>query len=860
MNSGRKEFNLQSDRLKYFDTLEIVNWKETGVGEPESWPQSLHTSFEIIQNVPFPMAVAWGEEYCILANVPFQQLLHRIGFLSKTGISASNVFSERWPKMKIEFDKVIHQKVQSSSLSMPGDEENTFNFKLSSIRLESGNPGGILITASEITQNQGITKDIYNSNETLEFVVDAAELATWDFNPATNEFTANTRLKEWYGLTSDQSIPLPEALARISEKDRDRVIKAIATALDYSSGSRYDLVYGITDGVTGRERIVKAKGKAYFDENKIAYRFNGTLEDITVEVLARRALEESEQRFRTIADTTPSLIWMSGTDGLCHFFNKGWLDFTGRTMEQEIGNGWIQGVHPDDFERCLAIYLTGFNSRKEFFMEYRLRYHDGTYHWISEKGVPHLDIDGTFLGYIGGCMDIDEQKNFAAELEYKVAERTSQLRESTIKLEESNAKLNAKNRDLEFRILSEFSESFAGYKTGKEFFSSLIQDLSVKSQMDYVLLGELLPVGENFYDIKCIAVSAFGKIAENFQYPLFDGPCWQVISGNVYSYPKECRITFPENETVSQFNVEGYMGYPLYDNQGQVTGLVAAMHQEEIKEFSYVESLLKIVAKRAELELERIKNENKLAEQNKELQRQNAELDSFNHIASHDLQEPLRKIQTFINLIEETEHEHISPSGKGYFARITASARRMQNLITDLLTYSRANSSEIHFVEVDLNELIEEVKADLSVSAQQKNSTITCGELPVLKVLPLQMHQLFLNLIENSIKYSEPDRDPVIKIAATVINGQKITEFDHADINQNYWKISIEDNGIGFDQQYEYKIFELFQRLHSRNQYEGTGIGLAICKKIVTSHGGYISAQSYPGIGSVFNIFLPFRL
>ncbi len=859
MNSGRKEFNLQSDRLKYFDTLEIVNWKETGVGEPESWPQSLHTSFEIIQNVPFPMAVAWGEEYCILANEAFKKLLKHIGFLSETATPARMIFLDKWSKIEPEFNDLINLNTETSSFSIYDSEENSCEFKLTIIKLENGNTGGILITASEITKDQSALKELYDSREALEFVVDAADLATWDYNPATNEFTANKRLKEWYGLSADRAIPLPEALARISEKDRSQVVKAIENALDYSSGSRYDIIYTITDGL-GRERIVKAKGKAYFNNDKIAYRFNGTLEDITDEVLAHRALEESEKRFRTIADTTPSLIWMSGPDGLCHFFNKGWLDFTGRTMEQEIGNGWVQGVHPDDFERCLAIYLTGFNSRKEFFMEYRLRYHDGTYHWISEKGVPHLDIDGTFLGYIGGCMDIDEQKNFAAELEYKVTERTSQLRESTIQLEESNAKLNAKNRDLEFRILSEFSESFAGYKTGKEFFSSLIQDLSVKSQMDYVLLGELLPVGENFYDIKCIAVSAFGKIAENFQYPLFDGPCWQVISGNVYSYPKECRITFPENETVSQFNVEGYMGYPLYDNQGQVTGLVAAMHQEEIKEISYVESLLKIVAKRAELELERIKNENKLAEQNKELQRQNAELDSFNHIASHDLQEPLRKIQTFINLIEETEHEHISPSGKGYFARITASARRMQNLITDLLTYSRANSSEIHFVEVDLNELIEEVKADLSVSAQQKNSTITCAKLPVLKVLPLQMHQLFLNLIENSIKYSEPDRDPVIKIAATVVNGQKITEFDHADINQNYWKISIEDNGIGFDQQYEYKIFELFQRLHSRNQYEGTGIGLAICKKIVTSHGGYISAQSYPGIGSVFNIFLPFRL
>ncbi|GLU53632.1 PAS domain-containing sensor histidine kinase [Dyadobacter frigoris] len=853
MDSGRPEINLQSDHVKHFNSFGIVNWKETGIGEPESWPQSLHTAVEIIRNVSFPMAIAWGAEYCILANEAFKQLINRLGFLSETAMPAGLVFLDTWQKIEPEFDQLTSQNLEISSFLLSDNDANSCEFKLSIIRLENRNTGGILIAASEIKNDEVALKELYQSRQALEFVVDAADLATWDYNPVTDEFTANNRFKEWCGLPENHSILPPEALVRISEKDQERVIKAIETALDYSSGGRYDIVYSIMDGINDRERIVKAKGKAYFNDNKKAYRFNGTLEDITVEVLAHRALEESEQRFRTIADTAPSLIWMSGLDGLCYFFNKGWLDFTGRRVEQEIGIGWTEGVHPDDLERCLAIYRTSFAAQKEFYMEYRLRRYDRVYRWISDKGVPHLDIDGLFLGYIGGCMDIDEQKNFAAELEFKVEERTGQLKES-------NAKLNAKNRDLELRILSEFSESFAAYKSGQEFFNSLIQDLSVKSQMDYVLLGELLPVGEDFYDIKCFAVSEFGKIAENFQYPLFDGPCREVINGNVYSYPKNCRITFPENETMEQFKVEGYIGYPLYNNEGRITGLVAAMHQQEIKEVSYVESLLKIAAKRAELELERMRNEIKLAEQNKELQRQNAELDSFNYIASHDLQEPLRKIQTFISLIQETEHEHISQSGKGYFSRITASARRMQNLIVDLLTYSRANNSEIHFTEVNLNELIEEVKADLSVSAQERNSTITCADLPVLKVLPLQMHQLFLNLIENSIKYSEPDRAPVIKIAATVVNGQKVSGIENINTNINYWKISIEDNGIGFDQQYEHKIFELFQRLHSRNQYEGTGIGLAICKKIVTNHLGFISAKGHPGIGSVFNIFLPFQV
>ena len=140
------------------------------------------------------------------------------------------------------------------------------------------------------------------------------------------------------------------------------------------------------------------------------------------------ATKESEIHFKNIADNVPVLIWLSDTEKLCYYFNKGWLEFTGRTIEQETGNGWAEGIYPEDVENCLTAYNTSADARQEFYMEYRLKRHDGVYRWISHKGVPRYTARGTFIGYAGGCMDIQEQKNFAQELEKKVAERTIELK------------------------------------------------------------------------------------------------------------------------------------------------------------------------------------------------------------------------------------------------------------------------------------------------------------------------------------------------------------------------------------------------------------------------------------------------
>jgi PAS domain S-box-containing protein len=239
---------------------------------------------------------------------------------------------------------------------------------------------------------------------------------------------------------------------------------------------------------------------------------------------------------------------------------------------------------------------------------------------------------------------------------------------------------------------------------------------------------------------------------------------------------------------------------------------------------------------------------------NKELENSNAELASFSYVASHDLQEPLRKIQTFAKRILETEN--FSDKTQDYFNRIITAGERMQNLIVSLLDFSRTNTAELIFVSCDLNTIVEDSKNELNLSVIEKQVTIEYENLPTINGLHIQLSQLFTNLIDNAIKYSRPEIKPHIRITAERIQGNEIGH-PAANKQQEYHAIKIADNGIGFEKEYENKIFELFQRLHHKDEYSGTGIGLAIVKKIVTNHNGFIIAEGKPNIGSTFTIYIP---
>ncbi len=677
-------------------------------------------------------------------------------------------------------------------------------------------------------------------------------------------------------------------------------------------------------------------------------------------------LKESEERFRMMANATPMMLWMTKTNKSTRIFNSTWLRFTGRDTKQKELADWQNEIHFEDRKSALDRYYEAFDKHEEFILEYRLRRADGTYCWVSDRGVPRLSHDGKFLGFIGGSADIQIQKEFSVSLEEQVNSRTQELRRSeaflqsvlnstrygiasyeavvdgdeitdfrivytnsevphnfglepeevigktcrevypgifenevfekmvhcmktgepenyevmvsrnghdmwltaslekvnntvtvasknitkekndALHLQAMNKLLGNKNRELEQRIMSEFSDSFASYKAGSEFFDFLVQELYQKTKMDYVLVGKKV-VTEEGEEIRCYAVSNLGELAENTSYYAADGACKEVMKGKQVTITKKVQTFFPNNDTLESLEIEGFIGHPLKDSHGVTIGVITVMHKSEIRNTSYIESLMRIAAKRCEMEIARQRNEQMLADKNAELERNNKELESFNYIASHDLQEPLRKIQLFCSRIWDKDQKNLSPTSLEYFESVNKAADRMQNLIDALLSYSMVNNSETKPERTDLNSLVTEAMADLDDIINAKNAVIEFNSLPKVYVIPVQFRQLITNLISNGIKYGKKDVTPVIKITS-----------EKVEVNAtSYWRISVADNGIGFEKQYEHKIFELFQRLHGKTEYVGTGIGLAICKKIVQNHNGFITVDSSVGVGSTFHVHIP---
>ena len=243
----------------------------------------------------------------------------------------------------------------------------------------------------------------------------------------------------------------------------------------------------------------------------------------------------------------------------------------------------------------------------------------------------------------------------------------------------------------------------------------------------------------------------------------------------------------------------------------------------------------------------------KLYDQNLELERKNADLASFTFMASHDLKEPLRKIEIFADKILRTEQQRFTENGKSYFDRIISSANRMKNLIDSVSQFAQTSAIATDFMLLDLNQTAAQAIETLNENIVEKGAVIEYSNLPTVNAISDQMDQLFTNLIGNAIKYSKEGIAPVIKIDARKIKAGENGNLLAGDA----WKIEFKDNGIGFDERFLDKIFQMFQRLHAKEAYSGTGIGLAICKKIMENHSGTITAKSSPGTGSVFSIYLP---
>ncbi|HEV3147141.1 MAG TPA: PAS domain-containing protein [Chthoniobacterales bacterium] len=265
----------------------------------------------------------------------------------------------------------------------------------------------VLRAAQIAGQLRSSEADLRATEQRMDLAASAAGLGMWVWDIVRNETWVTDHCRALFGFAPSEPVNLEKFLAKVHPDDREMVSHEVEKSLNGHGDCEVE--YRVLNG-DGTIRWIDGRGRVDLDGNGKPVRMHGVSLDITNRKLGEEALRESEIRFRTMANTAPVMIWMSGTDKLCTFFNTGWLDFTGRTFAQEVGNGWAEGVHRDDLDRCLKVYVNSFDARQPFTMEYRLRRIDGEYRWLLDTGTPRFASDGAFLGYVGSCIDISERK------------------------------------------------------------------------------------------------------------------------------------------------------------------------------------------------------------------------------------------------------------------------------------------------------------------------------------------------------------------------------------------------------------------------------------------------------------------
>ena len=537
------------------------------------------------------------------------------------------------------------------------------------------------------------------------------------------------------------------------------------------------------------------------------------LVDISEQKRTMAALMESEERFKAIASQAPTVIWMADMHGNCVYVNDKWSQMTGEPREKALGDGWVAYVHPEDKAAALDVFGTAVSARQAYDSSFRYLTKNGGSLVARSYGKPQYGPDGNLTGYIGILQDVTLQENAKLALEQEIKRRSKELltkNEELRKSEERYHRMILEVQDYAI-ILLDKDGVIENWNTGAE---------------------------------KIKGYTAIEAIGQSFK---------------MFYTPQDRKKKLPD-QLIRKAKMEGravHEGWRLRKDGSLFWGSVVltALHNDANDVIAFSKVTRDLTAKKNAEDKLRV-SALTLQKKNEELEKMNEELASFAYVSSHDLQEPLRKIQTFASRIEELDGENLSEKGKDYFERIQRSAVRMKLLIEDLLAYSRSNSPEHNVELTDLNLLLEDVKLELNDAIEQQAATISAGSLPAVKVVPFQFHQLFLNLIANALKFIKPGVRPVVTISSEILNGSKINSTD-AQKGRNYHHISIADNGIGFDNAYAKKIFEIFQRLHNQKQFEGTGVGLAICKKIVENHRGILLAKGELDIGATFHIYIP---
>jgi PAS domain S-box-containing protein len=659
---------------------------------------------------------------------------------------------------------------------------------------EDGLITGVIILMHNVTEEVNARKKTEEAEEKARLAINSAELGVYEIIYATDKMTSDARFNEIWGF----NYPVTRAEYAAVIYKEDFYIREQAHKDALTSGQLHYQVRIIRKD--NSVHWVRVKGKLIFDDKGNAAKLIGVVQDITEQVTAHKKIEESERNIRNMIIRAPvAMSILRGPLHIVEIANNKMFELWGKEKSELINKPVFEGL-PEAKEQGLEqllrnVYTTGkrFVANERPVNLPRNGKIETTYLNFVYEAL--REGTGTISGILAVAVDVTPQV---------IARQKIEAAEERARLAINLAELGVYETDIatnEMVIDARFQEIF---------------DCSSKPTRQEIL---------HLFHPEDIALreNAFHTALET----------------GVLDY--EARI-IKKDKSIHWIRGKGKV---IYSDKGAPLKLLGVA-QDITQQKQFAEALEKKVQERTK----------ELAEANLLLSQSNIELNQFAYIASHDLQEPLRKVRTFTELMQLSLGE-IPEKAKNYVNKIQSSIERMQTLINDVLKFSLLSKEREKFENVNLNYILKSVLGDYELLIEQKGAKTTTGNLPVIEAIPLQMNQLFTNLISNALKFSSKERLLEITISSRQMPAQEVKQ--HKELNEDklHYVIEFKDNGIGFNQENAKQIFTIFQRLHGKNDYAGTGIGLAMCKKITANHHGTIYANAYPDEGASFIIILP---
>ncbi|TDH29122.1 PAS domain S-box protein [Segetibacter sp. 3557_3] len=656
-------------------------------------------------------------------------------------------------------------------------------------------------TVMDVTNRNHMIRQLQRSEELYKQAQSLTHLGNWTYEVRSGKITWTDELFRIFGLEPQSvEINMDLLLSFVQQRDQEFFLQTVSRHLESSRAGDYFMRIVRRDGTT---RILHVKADVLLSNDEKVYKLIGTAQDVTEQKLNERRLRESQNFSRKITDATPSIIAAYNVNtGKYLFINQAFEKILGYSSEMLLSQGakfLIDRIHPDDLQPLLELNTRVMEEANNDTALANERVVEFKYR------VRHSNGSYRWLHTYGTVFDRNEQKKVEHILNVSLDITERIEAEDKLKEQEQLIQYIAEASPTILYLLDLPTRSIV--YVNKEITPVLGYSPEEILQMKSDVLDQVFHQDD---------VKKFGELGSpGAETDIREYECKVRQKGDGWKCMLVREIVFKRNEL-----------------QQPSMLLCAALDITERKRI-----------------------EDALYEKTIELQQSNANLEEFAYVASHDLKEPLRKIATFGDRLMLNEENTMSDESLSYLNKMIDSSRRMQRMIDDLLSISMI-TGEKNYTDCSLMNILKEVLQTLEFKIEESKASITYDELPKARVSESQFRQLFQNLISNALKFSKKETTPVVHIAHQYL-GENDKEQLRLSRSLRYLEISVTDNGIGFDEKHAQKIFTIFHRLHNKSEYEGTGIGLAICKKVVENHGGLIIAESVSNVGSKFRIIFP---